>query len=199
MCHIPLNFSKIQVDFASCSAHKFHGPKGVGFAFIRKSTHLKPLILGGAQERNMRAGTENVSGIVGMEKAFELAMDNIDAYNSHISEVKKYTVEQLSQKIKGVKFGGRSAEESSLNTVLSVLLPYSDPLIGLKLDMKGIEVSQGSACSSGAVKPSSAILSILNQEERRKFTPIRISFSHETKKSDIDALVKALLEIEKEM
>lgn len=196
MAHLPLDFSKIQVDFASCSAHKFHGPKGAGFAFIRKTTHIKAQIHGGTQERNLRAGTENVVGIAGLGKAFEISVENMDQFSVQIQEIKDYAIAKLSEKIPGILFNGRSAEKSrSLYTVLSISLPSQNPLIGLQLDMKGIAVSQGSACSSGAAKPSSVLSKILDEETQQKTTPLRISFSHKTTKEEIDELVKALTEI----
>ncbi len=196
MAHMELDFSDIPVDFASCSAHKFHGPKGSGFAFVRKSSGLKGIITGGPQERTLRAGTENVCGIVGLGKALELSLKSMNEYASHIKEIKKYTIDRLSAEIEGVKFNGRSAEdEKSLYTVLSVLLPFKDPMIGLKLDMKGIAISQGSACSSGAAKPSMVMMMILDEEEMQHATPLRVSFSHLTNKAEIDALVDALKEI----
>ena len=196
MAHMELDFSEIPVDFASCSAHKFHGPKGSGFAFVRKSSGLKGIITGGPQERTLRAGTENVCGIVGLGKALELSMKNMAEYSDHIKAIKKYTVAKLSAENEGIKFNGRSAEEDkSLYTVLSLLLPFKDPMIGLKLDMKGIAVSQGSACSSGAAKPSMVMMMILDEEEMQDSTPLRVSFSHLTTKEQIDALVEALKEI----
>jgi len=196
MAHLPLDFSKANLDFASCSAHKFHGPKGIGFAYIRHSTGLKSFIVGGGQERGLRAGTENVSGIVGMGKAMDYAYQNMEEYSAHMEGIKKYAIATLQEKIPGVKFNGRSAEtDKSLYTVLSVLLPFKNPLIGLQLDMKGILASQGSACSSGAAKPSMVMLSILTDEEMENGTPLRLSFSHFTTKEDIDAVAKALEEI----
>jgi len=199
MAHMNLDLSDIQVDFASCSAHKFHGPKGVGFAFIRKSSGLRGIITGGPQERSLRAGTENVAGIVGLGKALELSLQNMEAYTHHMQEIKNYTVERLYAEIPGIKFNGRSAEnENSLYTVLSALLPYKNPLIGLQLDMKGIAISQGSACSSGASKPSMVMMMVLSEEEMDHCTPLRISFSHMTTKEDIDQLVSALKEISRD-
>ena len=196
MAHMDLDFSDIPIDFASCSAHKFHGPKGSGFAFIRKASGLKGIITGGPQERSLRAGTENVCGIVGLGKALEIYLKNMDSYANHIKDIKQYTIDQLSQKIGGVKFNGRSAEmDNSLYTVLSVLLPFKDPMIGLKLDMKGIAISQGSACSSGASKPSMVMMMVVDEEEMDQTTPLRVSFSHFTTKEDIDALVNAVEEI----
>lgn len=196
MAHMELDFSEIPLDFASCSAHKFHGPKGSGFAFVRKSSGLKGIITGGPQERTLRAGTENVCGIVGLGKALELSLKNMTEYATHIKGIKNYAVERLSAEIEGVKFNGRSAEDDkSLYTVLSVLLPFKDPMIGLKLDMKGIAISQGSACSSGASKPSMVMMMILDEEEMENSTPLRVSFSHLTTREEIDALVTALKEI----
>lgn len=196
MAHLPLDFSEIPVDFASCSAHKFHGPKGAGFAFIRKSTHLKAQIHGGTQERSLRAGTENVVGIAGLGKAFEISVENMAKFSVQIQEIKDYAIAELTRNIPGILFNGRSAEKGkSLYTVLSVSLPSQNPLIGLQLDMKGIAVSQGSACSSGAAKPSSVLSKILDEETQQKTTPIRISFSHKTTKEEIDQLVTALVEI----
>ncbi|WP_185245448.1 cysteine desulfurase family protein [Chryseobacterium bernardetii] len=199
MAHMHLDFSDIPVDFASCSAHKFHGPKGSGFAYIRKSTGLKGIITGGPQERSLRAGTENVCGIVGLGKALELSLDHMNDYTHHMQEIKDYAIERLSAEVEGIKFNGRSAEkENSLYTVLSALLPHKNPLIGLQLDMKGIAISQGSACSSGASKPSMVMMMVLSEDEMDHCTPLRISFSHLTTKADIDALVDALKDISKD-
>lgn len=196
MAHLPLNFSEIPIDFASCSAHKFHGPKGAGFAFIRKTTHIKAQIHGGTQERNLRAGTENVVGIAGLGKAFEISVEKMSKFSTQIQEIKDYAIAELSENIPGILFNGRSAEkDKSLYTILSVSLPSKNPLIGLQLDMKGIAVSQGSACSSGAAKPSSVLSKILSDEVQQNTTPLRISFSHKTTKEEIDVLVTSLKEI----
>lgn len=197
VAHLDLDFSDIQLDFASCSAHKFHGPKGSGFAFLRKSSGIKGIITGGPQERGHRAGTENVCGIVGLGKALEQEIENMQEYSTRIQAIKDYAISRLTEKIKGVKFNGRSAEkENSLYTLLSILLPFKDPMISLQLDMKGIAVSQGSACSSGAAKPSMVMMMVLEDDEMENGTPLRISFSHLTSKADIDALVSALEEIQ---
>ena len=198
MAHLNLDFSKTKVDFASCSAHKFHGPKGSGFAFVRKSSGLKGIIIGGPQERSLRAGTENVCGIVGLGKAWELSINNMEEYSSHIKAIKNYCKAQIEKNIVGVKFNGESASENSLYTVLNILLPYNNPLIGLQLDMQGIAVSQGSACSSGAAKPSMVLMSILDEEDMENCTPLRVSFSHYTTKEEIDLFINALLDVSKQ-
>lgn len=199
MAHMNLDFSDIPVDFASCSAHKFHGPKGIGFAFIRKASGLKGIITGGPQERSLRAGTENVAGIAGLGKALELSLNNMEAYTQHMQDIKQYTIDRVSAEIPGIKFNGRSSEaDNSLYTVVSLLLPYKNPLIGLQLDMKGVAVSQGSACSSGASKPSMVMMMVLSEDEMDNCTPLRVSFSHMTTKEDIDVFVSALKEISKD-
>lgn len=196
VAHIPLDFSKIPLDFASCSAHKFHGPKGAGFAFIRKSTHIKAQIHGGGQERSLRAGTENVVGIAGMGKAFDLSVEQMEQYASHIQSIKDYAIEQLSAKIPGIIFNGRCAEkEHSLYTLINVSIPTQNPMVGLMLDMKGIAISQGSACSSGAAKPSSVLSAIQSEEVQQTTSPLRISFSHFTTREEIDYLVNSIKEI----
>lgn len=195
--HLDLDLSRVPVDFISCSAHKFHGPKGIGFAFMRKTSGLKKgLIVGGPQERSLRAGTENVCGIVGLGTALDIAMENLEPFSSHIKKVKNYAISQLTQLLPSIKFNGNSANENkSLYTILNISLPFKNPLIGLQLDMKGIAISQGSACSSGASKPSMVLMTIQSDEEMENTTPLRISFSHQTTKSDIDIFVNALKEI----
>lgn len=197
--HLDLDFSKIPIDFASCSSHKFHGPKGAGFAFIRKSSGLKGLIIGGPQERSLRAGTENVIGIVGLGKALDISIQNLDQYARYIQQIKDYTIKELIKVFPTIKFNGFSADkDKSLYTILNLALPFRNPLIGLQLDMKGIAISQGSACSSGAIKPSMVLMTIQSDEEIETTTSLRISFSHQTTKEEIDILVAALKEIAKE-
>lgn len=194
--HYPLNLNELKIDFASCSAHKLHGPKGAGFAYIRKFNQFKPQITGGGQERNLRSGTENVYGVVGMAKAFEMAIQDMEAHKKHIEDLKIYAIDQLQKNIHNVEFNGLSADlDKSLYTVLNVRLPFKDPLIGFELELKGIAISQGSACSSGAAKVSTVIQSILSPDLIEQITPIRISFSCYNTKEDIDVLVKVLKQI----
>ncbi|MFA5619522.1 MAG: cysteine desulfurase family protein [Weeksellaceae bacterium] len=194
--HFPLDFGTLKMDFATCSAHKFHGPKGVGFAYIRKSSSFYPQITGGGQERGLRSGTENVYGVVGMAKALEIAVNNLDNHSKYIKELKKYTIEKLRENIPGIEFNGASADiENSLFTVLNVRLPFQDNLIGFEMELRGIAVSQGSACSSGAVQVSSVLESILTAEQLENTTPLRISYSEYNTKEEIDVLVEALTKI----
>lgn len=197
--HLDLDFSKINIDFASCSAHKFHGPKGSGFAYVKKNTQLKALISGGGQERDMRSGTENIVGIVGLGKALQLCLDNLSDYQNYIKDLKNYTIQELQKRVPNVRFNGRLDEaENSLYTLVSILLPFKEPLLGFKLDMKGIAISQGSACSSGATKVSMVMMMILNDEDLENHTPLRVSFSHYNTKEDIDRLIDAIVEIQEQ-
>ena len=194
--HFPIDVEELGIDFASCSAHKIHGPKGAGFLYARKSTHIKPLISGGGQERGLRSGTENVYGIVGLGKALEISLEELDQNRKHIEELKQYAIEQLTATIPNVGFNGLSADlEQSLYTVLSIKLPFHDPLIGFELELAGIAVSQGSACSSGAAKVSAVMENLYTTEEIEHITPLRVSFSFMNTKNDVDALVKTLQKI----
>ena len=194
--HYDLDFQDLGMDFASCSAHKIHGPKGAGFLYAKKASHIKPLIAGGGQERGMRSGTENVYGIVGLSKAFDLAIDELDAHIAHIKEIKQYTIDQLQEAIPGVAFNGLSANlDKSLYALLSIKLPFHDTLIGFELELAGIAVSQGSACSSGAAKVSLVMSTLYSDEEIDQMTPLRVSFSYETTKEEIDALIATLKKI----
>ncbi|MDG1758614.1 MAG: cysteine desulfurase family protein [Schleiferiaceae bacterium] len=193
MCHYPINLTELQLDFAACAAHKFHGPKGVGFAFIRRGIHGRPLIKGGGQERGARAGTENVVGIAGLGAAFNLAIDNMDAKAAHVRSVKAYAIDQLNQAYPQVIFNGLSAEmDKSLYTVLNFYLPslHDNSMMTFQLDIHGIEASVGSACSSGSVQGSHVILAL------GKKVGTRISFSGYSQTADIDALMQALKNIE---
>ena len=194
--HFPVNLEELSVDFASSSAHKFHGPKGIGFAYIKKSTGLKAQITGGGQERNMRSGTENVHGIQGLGKAFELANNHYEQDKAYIIDLKKYAIESLKEAFPQIKFNGKSEDlDQSLYTLLSISLPFTDGLIGFQLELRGIATSQGSACQSGAAKSSRVLSHILPKEIQETTTPLRISFSTKNSKEDIDVLVEALKDI----
>lgn len=196
MGHYPLDLKELKVDFASCSAHKLHGPKGIGFAYIKKSTGFHPQITGGGQERGLRSGTENVYGIVGMAKAFEIAIRDLNEHKTHIEELKRYAIEKLKANIEGVEFNGFSADlDKSLYTVLSICLPFSDHLIGFEMELQGIAVSQGSACSSGAAQVSKVLETVLENGKSDVCSPMRISFSIYNTKEEIDVLVEALKKI----
>jgi cysteine desulfurase len=188
-----LDLQKIQVDFLVASAHKFHGPKGVGFAFIRKGTAINPMFYGGEQEKGVRPGTESLHNIVGMAKALQLSYEHLESDKKHIQELKNYTIEQLQKHIPGIIFNGNSDE--TFYTILNVRLPFDaskSAMLLFTLDIKGIAVSRGSACQSGSPKPSHVLAEFLNEQEVTK-PAIRVSFSHLTTKKEIDALVQALI------
>ncbi|PZR20065.1 MAG: cysteine desulfurase [Flavobacterium psychrophilum] len=192
MGKILLNLQVLPVDFLVASAHKFHGPKGAGFAFVRKNTSLKPIIFGGEQEKGFRAGTEAVHQIGGMAKALELSYANLDTEREYISSLKSYLIEQLDIHFPGYKINGQN--DNLFYNIINVMLPMSDDktsMILFHLDMQGIEVSRGSACQSGSVKPSHVLKEILSDDDVKK-PSLRISFSHYNTKEDIDLLIAAL-------
>ena len=189
--HYLLNLSEIGVHFISGAAHKFHGPKGVGILYVSDEVNIKPFIFGGGQERNMRAGTENVYGIVGFAKALEIAVRNLDEETAYLKELKRYMKESLTQQIPAVGFNDQA---DSLYTVLSVCFPKtakSDFLL-MSLDMANICVSGGSACSSGADAGSHVIKAL---QRTNDCTTIRFSFSKYNTKEEIDRVVEKLKEL----
>ncbi len=186
-----IDLKVLPIDFISASAHKFHGPKGIGFAFIRKNSGLQPLLLGGEQEKGMRGGTESVYQVAGMAKALEMAYANLDSERAYISDLKKYCISQLTQAFPDSKVVG---SENGFYNIINVILPLSDDKAGMllfHLDIKGIAVSRGSACQSGSNNPSHVLAEILSSEELTK-PSLRISFSHYNTKEDIDYLIEAL-------
>ena len=189
-----IDLQKLPIDFIVASAHKFHGPKGVGFAFVRKNSGLQPLFYGGEQEKGLRAGTEALHQIAGMAKALSLSYANLEAEKNSIAELRTYLINQLKIEFPEFKINGSS---EGFYTVLNVLLPFSEDktaMILFHLDMKGIAVSRGSACQSGSVKPSHVLAEMLSNEDLKK-PSLRISFSHENTKEDIDLLIQALKSI----
>lgn len=194
--HFPINLNELPVDFASSSAHKYHGPKGVGFLYVKKGTGLKAQITGGGQEKNLRSGTENLHGVIGMGEAFDIAMENYKIESEYIKNLKNYTLQKFQDTFPDIKFNGKSGDlNSSLYTLINVLLPFRDSMLSFELDLKGIAASQGSACSSGATSTSKVLSLLLTEEELENSTPLRISFSHENTKEDIDYLVNSLQKI----
>ncbi len=188
------DLQNLHVDFIVASAHKFHGPKGVGFAFIRKNSGLQPLFFGGEQEKGLRAGTEALHQIAGMAKALELSYQNLDQDRKHIETLKKHLWDQLQIHFPGVKYNG---DFSGLYTVANILLPFAKEktaMILFHLDMKGIAVSRGSACQSGSIKPSHVLAELLSESDL-VLPSLRVSFCHYNTTLDVDALIIALLEI----
>lgn len=194
MAHLKLDFAATPLEFAACSAHKFHGPKGIGFAYIKQGTGVQPFIRGGAQERGHRAGTENVVGIAGLGAAFATAVAKLDEDAQHMTDVKAHAIAQLRQAFPNVVFNGHSGDlEKSLFTVLNFYVPelHEGGMLNFQLDLQGFCVSGGSACSSGAVGGSHVLGGLKSPGGTR------ISFSRMTTKADIDAFVHALKNLPK--
>lgn len=194
MGHYKMDLRDIKVHFVTCAAHKFHGPKGVGFLYINHLHKISPFIHGGAQERNMRGGTENVYGIVGLAKALEICFDEMEEHQKHIRGLKNYMREQLEKNIPGMAFNGEISDEKSLYTVLNCCFPkHADAeMLLFNLDILGIAASGGSACSSGSNQGSHVLRGIGSDMERPS---VRFSFSKYTTKEEIDFTVKHLIEL----
>lgn len=189
MGHYKINMKKLPFHFASASAHKFYGPVGIGFAFIRNSIKLKSIITGGNQEKNIRAGTENIYGIVGLANALNLANINLNFEKKKIEKLKKYCIFSLKKEIPEVIFNGLCNDNNkSIYTILNIFIPIKNDLIYFYLDLKGISISNGSSCFTSS-KISHVIKHISNIKKLNNMTPIRISFSIFNKKKDIDFLI----------
>jgi cysteine desulfurase len=193
MGHYALDLNEIPIDFLSCAAHKFHGPKGVGFIYIRSGTGIQPFIYGGAQERNMRGGTENLYGIIGLAKALEIAYRDLHEHETHIKGLKNYMISRLNEVIPGVSYNGDISDDS-LYTVLNVSFPPSSvgDMLLFSLDINGIAVSGGSACSSGS-NVGSHVLQALNTDPTR--ANVRFSFSKYNTQEEIEFTITKLQEI----
>lgn len=185
MGHYAFDLKELDIDFITCAAHKFHGPKGIGFLYVNKNVKAEALIHGGAQERGLRGGTENVYGIVGLAKAMELAYDDVEAHQQHVQGLKSYMIDQLKSIFSDISFHGQTEPSKALYTVLNVCFPRTEKagMLLFTLDLKGVAVSGGSACSSGAAK-GSHVLEGINADMTRP--NVRFSFSRFTTKEEID-------------
>ena len=196
--HYDLDLQEIPIDFLAASAHKFHGPKGVGFCFVRKGSGLKPLIFGGEQERGYRAGTESVHNIVGLGKSLKLAYANLEKESAYVKGLKEYFISKISKELPGVAFNGCSGDmENSTYTLVNMRLPVSEEksaMLLFQLDLKGIACSKGSACQSGATSNSHVLAQILSPEELQK-PSVRFSFGIYNTKEEIDYAVEVLKEL----
>lgn len=194
MGHYAFDLKELDIDFITCAAHKFHGPKGSGFLYCNKKVRVENLIHGGSQERGFRGGTENIYGIVGLAKAMELAYEDVAEHQSHVQEVKSHMIQQLKEILPDVGFHGSIEPEKSLYTVLNVKLPATEKsgMLLFTLDLKGVAASGGSACTSGANK-GSHVLTGINADLSRP--NVRFSFSRYTTKADVDYAVEKLAEI----
>ncbi|UZR92376.1 cysteine desulfurase family protein [Chondrinema litorale] len=195
--HFDINLSTLPINYIAASAHKFHGPKGVGILYMKKDSRTVPFITGGGQEREMRGGTENVYGIVGFAKALELALSDLENHRKHIESLKWRMIQQLQENIQGVEFHGNSGDvDNSLYTVLNVCLPES-PANGMmlfNLDLASISASGGSACSSGALA-GSHVINALRKGKNSEKGVIRFSFSKYNTTEEIDYTVSKLKEV----
>ena len=193
--HFSLNLEELGVDFISASAHKFHGPKGIGFAYFKKGIGVKPMLVGGEQEKGARAGTEAVHAILGMAKALELSLATLKKDIERIYGIKKMCIDLLQKEIPEIKMNGGSQDmEKCSVTILNIRMPLELPLLLFNLELKGIAVSGGSACQSGSNKGSHVLDTLLPFEEAMK-TSLRISFSTYTTEEDIQYFVASLKEL----
>lgn len=191
--HFPINLRDTPVHFITGAAHKFHGPKGVGLLYINENVKIHPFIHGGGQERNMRAGTENLYGIVGFAKALELATATQDKDAEHIRSIRNYMMEQVRKSVKGTSFNG-DPEGNSLYTVLSISFPKTEKseMMLFNLDINNICASGGSACTSGTDQGSHVIRAVNNDPNK---VTVRFSFSKHNTKEEVDVVVAKLQEL----
>ncbi|PKA96900.1 cysteine desulfurase [Flavobacteriaceae bacterium MAR_2009_75] len=193
--HYPWDVKATPIDFMTAAAHKFHGPKGVGFAFIKRNSGLKPMISGGSQERGFRAGTESFHNIVGLEEAFVSSYDNLEEEMNYVSSLKQHFIEQLQKKIPNAKLNGHSGDmDKSTYTLVNVCLPIEPQkalMLLFHLDIKGIACSKGSACQSGSNIASHVLTEILSDEDLKK-PSLRFSFSKYNTKEELDYTIDEL-------
>lgn len=195
--HYKIDLQQTPIDFISASAHKFHGPKGVGFAIIKKGIGIRPLLIGGEQEHGARAGTENVHNIAGMQKALDIAISNLEHDKKYITELKRYFIAQLKSIVPQIQFNGCSDDlEQSSYIILNVRFSKKIPMLLFNLDLKGIGASGGSACQSGSDQGSHVLHAILPEIESQK-TSVRFSFSKYITKEELDYTLEAIKKLAK--
>ncbi len=193
--HYQIDLQSLPVDFITASAHKFHGPKGVGFAYFKKGFGIKPMLHGGDQEKGARSSTENVHSILGMEKALLMAIATLEEDKEHMNRLKAYFMNELKELNSEVRFNGDSSDlQKSSCTILNVLLPVTNDMLLFSLDLNGIAVSGGSACQSGSNAGSHVLNEILHKEDE-DLTSVRFSFSRNTTKEEIDYTIQKLKEL----
>lgn len=194
MGHYSHDLSQLKVHFLVCAAHKLHGPKGVGFLYINHTIKINPMIFGGSQERNMRGGTENVYGIIGLAKSLEIAYEEMDQHQKYIQGLKSYMMEELVKNVPGIEFNGETDPEKSLYTVLNVSFPEMEmaEMLLFSLDIAGISASGGSACSSGTNIGSHVLNGIHANPDR---PAVRFSFCKFNTREEIDYVVEKVKEL----
>lgn len=193
--HYTWDVQEVPADFLTAAAHKFHGPKGIGFAYIKRNSGLKPLIFGGSQERGFRAGTESFHNIIGLETAFVLSSEKLEEEKEYVTELKRYFVDELQKALPEVQFNGYSGElQHSTYTLVNVRLPFDTDksmMLLFHLDIKGIACSKGSACQSGSDMGSHVLTELLSEKELKK-PSLRFSFSIYNTKEELDYVIAAL-------
>ena len=194
MGHYTFNLSETPIDFLTCSAHKLHGPKGVGFLYVNQKISLNPLITGGSQERKNRGGTENLYGIVGLGKAMEMAYENLTSHQKHIQGLKSFMKKELEKIDQRISFNGETSPEKSLYTVLNVCFPADvcNSMLLFSLDIHGIAASGGSACSSGSNQGSHVLAELPHQENCQS---VRFSFSRFNTQEDVEFTIEKIRSI----
>ena len=196
--HYNWDVKAFPIDFLAAAAHKFHGPKGIGFAFIRKNSGMSCMISGGSQERGLRAGTESFHNIVGLEEAFVHAYEHLEDEKKYVEGLKQYFIDKMNKDIPNAKFNGYSGDmEKSTYTLVNVCLPISEEkamMLLFNLDIKGIACSKGSACQSGSDAGSHVLTQILSEEDLKK-PSVRFSFSTYNTKEEIDYTIGVLKDI----
>ncbi len=194
--HFTFDLKSQPIDFLAAAAHKFHGPKGIGFAYIRKKNALNPLIVGGPQERGLRAGTESVHNIIGLQKAIEMAYDNLEEERAYILGLKKYFISQLKGLFPTAHFNGLSGNlEESTYTLVNVAIPLEDSksqLLDFHMDLKGIACSKGSACQAGADSGSHVLRNLKRSKTIEKHASLRFSFSSFNTTKEVDYVIQSL-------
>ena len=195
--HYKLDLQEIPLDYLAASAHKFHGPKGIGFAFLRKNSGLRATIFGGEQERGLRAGTESIHNIIGMDEALNMAYQNLEVESHYVKTIKAYFKSELQSIFPSIHFNGQSGDlEKSTYTLINACLPIPPEKAGMlqfQLDLKGIACSKGSACQSGSTQSSHVLAELLDETHLNR-PSVRFSFSHYNTKEDVDYVISVLKE-----
>ena len=192
--HYNIDLHKINIDFITCSAHKFHGPKGVGFAYIKNGQTVKPFIEGGAQERGYRGGTESIHNIVGLKTAIDISYENLENDSKKVTELKDHFIKSVMERIPETKINGKHNINESSYAILNLCLPINSDkktILNFKLDLAGISCSSGSACQSGSSQPSHVLSEMLSDDDMKKIS-LRFSFSKFNTIKEVDYVVEFL-------
>ena len=192
--HYNIDLDKINIDFMTCSAHKFHGPKGVGFAYIKNGQTVKPFIEGGAQERGYRGGTESIHNIVGLKTAIDISYENLENDSKKVKELKDHFIKTVMERIPETKINGKHNINESSYAILNLCLPINSDkktILNFKLDLAGISCSSGSACQSGSSQPSHVLSEMLSVDDMKKIS-LRFSFSKFNTIKEVDYVVEFL-------